>query len=77
MFKILTLSPAGEDESPAKGWLGRTLSAVVAEWGARRAARVLGSMDERMLRDIGISRDQIGYVARHGRNLRPDHTRWS
>jgi uncharacterized protein YjiS (DUF1127 family) len=84
MFKILTLSPTGEDVSSSKSWFGRTFAAVVAEWKARRAIRALGSMDERMLRDIGINRDQIWYVARHGRGAmwwsldqRPDHTRWS
>jgi uncharacterized protein YjiS (DUF1127 family) len=84
MFKILTLSPTGEDASPAKAWLARAVAGVVAEWKARRAIRALGSMDERMLRDIGINRDQIWYVARHGRGAmwrsldqQPDHTRWS
>ena len=84
MSKILTLSPTGEDASSSKGWLGRAFSAVVAEWKARRAIRVLGSMDDRMLSDIGVNRDQIWYVARHGREAmrrsmdqRPDYTRWS
>jgi uncharacterized protein YjiS (DUF1127 family) len=84
MFKILTLSPTGEDASTSKSWLGRTLAAIHSEWKARRAVRALGGMDERMLRDIGINRDQIWYVARHGREAmwrsldqRPDHTRWS
>ena len=84
MFKILTLSPTGEDGNSSRGCLGRTFAGVVAEWKARRAIRALGSMDERMLRDIGINRDQIWYVARHGREAmrrsmdqRPDYTRWS
>jgi len=84
MFKILTLSPTGEDASSSKSWLGRTRAAVVAEWSARRAIKTLARMDERMLRDIGINRDQIWYVARHGREAtrrsldqRPDYTRWS
>jgi uncharacterized protein YjiS (DUF1127 family) len=95
MFRILTFKsdrafwpsaepPAGEAVGRSAGWLGRACAAVVAEWKARRAIRTLGSMDERMLRDIGINRDQIWYVARHGREAmwrsmdqRPDHTRWS
>ena len=95
MFKILTFksdrafwpsaeAPAGEAVGRSGSRLGRTIAAVVAEWKARRAMRALGSMDERMLRDIGINRDQIWYVARHGREAmrrsmdqRPDYTRWS
>jgi uncharacterized protein YjiS (DUF1127 family) len=84
MSKILTLSPTGEDASSSKSWLGRTFAAVVAEWKARRAMKTLGSMDDRMLSDIGINRDEIWYVARHGREAmrrsmdqRPDYSRWS
>jgi len=95
MFRLLTFKsdrefwpsaepPAGETAGWSRGWLGRAIAAVVAEWKVRRAMRALGGMDERMLRDIGINRDQIWYVARHGREAmrrsmdqRPDYTRWS
>jgi uncharacterized protein YjiS (DUF1127 family) len=33
----------------------------------RRDARVLSEMDDTMLRDIGISRSEIGFAVRHGR----------
>jgi len=46
-------------------------TAVVQRWQARRAARraieQLESFDDRALRDIGISRDQIHYAVHHGR----------
>jgi uncharacterized protein YjiS (DUF1127 family) len=95
MFRILTFKsdralwpsvepPAGEAVGGSGSWLGRAVASVVAEWKTRRAIRALGSMDERMLRDIGINRDQIWYLARHGRDAmrrsmdqRPDYTRWS
>ena len=95
MFRILTFKsdrafwpsaepPAGEAVGRSGSRLGRMIASVVTEWKVRRAMRVLGSMDERMLRDIGINRDQIWYVARHGREAvrrsmdqRPDYTRWS
>jgi hypothetical protein len=39
----------------------------------------LADLDERMLRDIGVERDQIAIACRHGRDalLRPDLTRWA
>ena len=95
MFRILSFKsdrafwplaepPAGEAVGRSGGWLGRVVAGVVAEWKARRAMRALSSMDDRMLRDIGINRDQIWYVARHGREAmrrsmdqRPDYARWS
>src|SRR5262245_34844142 len=95
MFRILTFKsdrafwplaepPAGEAAGRSGGWFGRAFAAGVAEWKARRAVKALGSMDDRMLRDIGIHRDHIWYVARHGRETmrrsmdqRPDYTRWS
>ena len=94
MFRILTFRSEGAfwpgADSSAKsmagrprGMLGRAVSAISAELSARRAARTLASMDERMLRDIGIARDQIWYAARHGResmrrsiDRRTDVTRW-
>jgi uncharacterized protein YjiS (DUF1127 family) len=46
---------------------GRMLAAVLAELAARRAMQALASLDERMLRDIGIERDQIAHATRRGR----------
>jgi uncharacterized protein YjiS (DUF1127 family) len=39
-------------------------SALKAEWQARRAAAELATMDDRMLRDIGIGRTDIEIVVR-------------
>jgi uncharacterized protein YjiS (DUF1127 family) len=58
---------------------GRLIAAILAEIEARRAIQALADLDERMLRDIGIERDQIPHACRHGRDalLRPDVTRWA
>jgi uncharacterized protein YjiS (DUF1127 family) len=60
----------------------RTMIAIGREFAARRAMRALSSLDERMLRDIGLERDQIGSAARQGRltrahDARADIVRWS
>ena len=61
----------------------RAVAAIGKEWAARRAMHALSSLDERMLRDIGLERDQIGYAARQGRqsrrtqDVRADLVRWS
>jgi uncharacterized protein YjiS (DUF1127 family) len=56
---------------PGPGWperigeaLSRLGSALKAELRARRAAAELATMDDRTLRDIGISRSEIDYVVR-------------
>ena len=43
--------------------------ALRREMRARRAAAELASMNDRMLRDIGISRDEIEGVVRHSGRL--------
>jgi uncharacterized protein YjiS (DUF1127 family) len=62
----------------------RAVTALAGELAARRAMHTLASLDERMLRDIGLDRGQIGYAARQGRqvtrriqDLRADIVRWS
>jgi uncharacterized protein YjiS (DUF1127 family) len=94
MFRILTfrsergaLWPSPEHSSEAagrpRGWFGRAIARLFAEYRARRAMQTLAVLDERMLHDIGIHRDQIWYVTRHGREVRrsmdprPDYSRWS
>jgi uncharacterized protein YjiS (DUF1127 family) len=45
----------------------RLAAAIGQDLAARRAAHALASLDDRMLRDIGIVRDQIHQAARYGR----------
>jgi uncharacterized protein YjiS (DUF1127 family) len=95
MFKNITFRSDGAfwplaerpDFNPTEvsaGLLGKA-TALVRRWQAERAARLaaeqLESFDDRTLRDIGISRDQIWHAVRHGRDAsRGDAfniTRWS
>jgi len=62
----------------------RLAKTIGAELAARRAMQTLASLDDRMLRDIGIERSQIWHASRHGRealaqssDLRADLTRWA
>ena len=52
-------------------WLVRTVAglaaAIAREMRVRRAMRDLAMMDEHMLRDIGITRAEIGHATRFGR----------
>jgi uncharacterized protein YjiS (DUF1127 family) len=54
-------------------------AALLAEIRARSAMQTLADLDERMLRDIGVERDQIAHACRYGRDalLRPDLSRWA
>ena len=45
----------------------RAVAALAREMAARRAMHALADLDERMLRDIGLERDQIPHAARQGR----------
>jgi uncharacterized protein YjiS (DUF1127 family) len=62
----------------------RAVAAFASELAARRAMQTLAGLDERMLRDIGLERDQIGYAVRQGgwasrraQDARADIVRWS
>jgi uncharacterized protein YjiS (DUF1127 family) len=46
------------------------VAALLTRWRIRKAARDLERLDDRMLRDIGVSRTEIGHVVRHGRGVR-------
>jgi uncharacterized protein YjiS (DUF1127 family) len=48
--------------------IARLMSALIVEFRARRAARRLMELDDYMLRDMGLSRTDIGRVVRGGRD---------
>jgi uncharacterized protein YjiS (DUF1127 family) len=87
MFKILTFRSDGafwplaeRAENAAagrsRGLFARFAAAIAREFAARRATQTLASLDERLLRDIGLERGNIGYATRHGREaLRLAHDR--
>ena len=77
------------DHAPSRSILSsvvsgpRSVLAVLAKkLSVRRAAQALTSLDDRMLRDIGLDRSQIGSVVRRGRHaatpheVRDDISRW-
>jgi uncharacterized protein YjiS (DUF1127 family) len=76
--------PAARPRSVVGGLLSapwRVIAVLTKELAARRAMHVLASLDERMLRDIGLERGQIPYAVREGRgsrmrDARVDATRW-
>ena len=62
----------------------RLTAGLAKELAARRAMRSLASLDDRMLRDIGLERGQIDHAVRKGRqgakrasDARSDLIRWS
>ncbi len=64
--------------------LPRLGAALLSELRAQQAIGVLQGLDERMLRDIGLERDQIAHACRRGRkavlrssDLHTDMARWS
>ena len=64
------LRTAASHRHPAGAWLVRTVAglaaAVARELRVRRAVRELAMMDEHMLKDIGITRAEIGRAVRFG-----------
>jgi uncharacterized protein YjiS (DUF1127 family) len=81
------LAGTGQSLSRLMALLGaprRVWGLILREMAARRAMQSLASLDDRMLRDIGIDRCQIDYACRHGRHavlrsseLGADVVRWS
>jgi uncharacterized protein YjiS (DUF1127 family) len=61
----------------------RIAAALARELAVRRGMQSLASLDDRLLRDIGLERGQIDYAVRHGRQVRrmddarSDLIRWS
>lgn len=47
-------------------WIRRRLHAIVREHRARRPAKDLARFDDHMLRDIGLTRDQVEFAVRNG-----------
>jgi uncharacterized protein YjiS (DUF1127 family) len=54
---------------PVGGVLARAWRHLQHRREVHRAAAILSKLDDRALRDIGISRVEIGYVSLHGRDL--------
>jgi len=81
MFKLLSFRSDGAfwplaerpDAEPASAVYSilalplRLAAAIRREWAARRAMDALAELDDRLLQDIGISRDSIASAVRHGR----------
>jgi uncharacterized protein YjiS (DUF1127 family) len=70
---------AREAEPAGPGLMTRIGASVARTWHAfrrhqevSRATKMLAEMDDRSLRDIGLSRSDIGHAVRHGR----DWARW-
>jgi len=77
------LSPAGSASGAPASLTGKLLALVTAaprlllrEMAARRAALALDRLDDRMLKDIGISREEIDCTVRRGRGALQGVTRW-
>ena len=51
----------------ALAWLTRILRSIAEERGRRRAVQELRRLDNHVLADMGIYRDEIEHVVRHGR----------
>jgi uncharacterized protein YjiS (DUF1127 family) len=67
------VSPRAVPEEGAAGWLDRIGSLPRRLWSwireaheHRRDAEALEALDDRTLKDMGVSRAEIGYLVRHG-----------
>ncbi len=68
--------PARRVTTDAPGPLMRLWSTAVDAMEHRRAARMVGEMDDRMLRDIGIHRGNAERAIRLGRETPPPVLPW-
>jgi uncharacterized protein YjiS (DUF1127 family) len=52
------------------------INRAIAWFRLRSCSRQLHRLPDHLLRDIGISRAEIGYVVRYGRRSIDSHGRW-
>jgi uncharacterized protein YjiS (DUF1127 family) len=62
-----TLTFRVAEKAARPGLLARWLTHMRQERQVRRATADLMALDDRLLADIGLCRDQITYAVRHGR----------
>jgi uncharacterized protein YjiS (DUF1127 family) len=53
-------------EAGSMNWVRNRLAAMWWRWEEHRKSDVITTFNDRMLADIGLTRDQIGYGARAG-----------
>jgi uncharacterized protein YjiS (DUF1127 family) len=68
--RVFTADRHAAPDLPRAGFwaaLAVPLTALLREFRARRDARLLASLDERGLADIGLTHGSVDHVVRHGR----------
>jgi uncharacterized protein YjiS (DUF1127 family) len=61
------LASGGRRQSALAKSMGRWIARIRKERRIRRGIEEMMALDDRMLRDIGVSRSDVEYVARYGR----------
>jgi uncharacterized protein YjiS (DUF1127 family) len=61
------LAAGGRRQTALTRSIARWIARIRKEWRIRRGIEELMALDDRMLRDIGVSRSNVEYVARYGR----------
>ena len=65
--------PAGGGSSPIFS-SSKLFERLVCKFTARNGIAELRAMDDRLLADIGLTRQQVEYIARHGRRPTAEHS---